>query len=59
VVFFILKRWQTLRRRDGSQYASNIKRAIQASLGNNSATMPIFKVKKTQHPNFLTHPPFV
>jgi protein-disulfide isomerase-like protein with CxxC motif len=40
---FVSQRWQTLRRRDGSQYASNIKRAIQASLSNNSAAIPIFK----------------
>lgn len=40
---FVKPKYEKLRRRDGSSYATNAKRAIQASLSNNSSNNPIFQ----------------
>jgi hypothetical protein len=47
---YVSQRWDQLRRRDGSPYAANIKRAIQASLSNNSASQPIFQKESKELP---------
>lgn len=41
---FVKPKYTKLKRRDGSSYASNAKRAIQASLSNNSSNRPIFQM---------------
>lgn len=41
---FVKPQYNRLKRRDGSSYASNAKRAIQASLSNNSSNRPIFQM---------------
>eukprot|EP01117_Protostelium_nocturnum_P004581 TRINITY_DN1653_c0_g1_i1.p1 TRINITY_DN1653_c0_g1~~TRINITY_DN1653_c0_g1_i1.p1 ORF type:complete len:623 (+),score=219.26 TRINITY_DN1653_c0_g1_i1:460-2328(+) len=48
---YILPMFDNLRRRDGSRYTSECKRAIQASLSNNPTTRPFFK--KTMKKNVV------
>lgn len=40
---YVKPRYEKLKRRDGSSYATNVKRALQASLSNNSSSRPIFQ----------------
>lgn len=44
--FSISKRWKTIRRRDGSTYTTDYKRAVRANLRHNPHHMPLFKVKR-------------
>lgn len=46
---YVNPKYENLKRRDGSSYATNAKRAIQASLSNNSSNRPIFQ--PTNGPN--------
>lgn len=41
---YVKLRYDRLKRRDGSSYATNARRAIQASLSNNSSNRPIFQL---------------
>jgi len=41
---YVSKRWGSVRRRDGSKYASDCRRAVQASLANHPSARPLFKV---------------
>jgi hypothetical protein len=44
---YVKPRYDRLKRRDGSSYATNARRAIQASLSNNSSNRPIFQLVGT------------
>lgn len=44
---YVKPRYDRLKRRDGTSYASNARRAIQASLSNNSSNRPIFQLVGT------------
>lgn len=48
---YVSKRWRNIKRRDGSSYATDCRRAIQANLRHNPNHIPLFRKDK----NFQDH----
>ncbi len=48
-LLFVNQRWKSVRRRDGSTYTTDCKRAIQANLRHNPSHLALFRVSKLIH----------